>query len=102
MLVPLLIDRQNTWSGDDTIGYTNQTHREVVFRMAYELGRHIVGYEVQKVLAAVDWFTRGSPGQRIAVVGCGEGGLIALYSAAAGVRIDAVLVSGYFDARENL
>ncbi len=102
VLVPVLIDRQDTWSGDDTIGYTNQTHREVVFRMAYELGRHVVGYEVQKVLAAVDWFTRVSPGRRIGVIGYGEGGLIALYSAAADTRIDAAVVSGYFDARENL
>ena len=37
---------------------TNQPHREFIYRMAYEMGRHIIGYEVQKVLAAVDWFTR--------------------------------------------
>ena len=35
---------------------TNQPHREFIYRMAYEMGRHIIGYEVQKVLAAVDWF----------------------------------------------
>ena len=26
--------------------------------MAYEMGRTLTGYEVQKVLAAVDWFAR--------------------------------------------
>lgn len=102
VLIPVLIDRQDTWSGDDTIGFTNETHREVVFRGAYELGRHVIGYEVQKVLAAVDWFVRESPKQRIGVIGYGEGGLLALYSAAVDFRIDAAVVSGYFDARENL
>jgi hypothetical protein len=53
-------------------------------RMAYEVGRHIVGYEVQKVLAAVDWFTKRNEEHSvpIGVAGYGEGGLIALYSAA--------------------
>lgn len=102
VLVPVLIDRQDTFSGDDTIGYTNQTHREVVYRMAYQLGRHIAGYEVQKVLAAVDWFARQAPRQRIGVIGYGEGALVAFYAAAADTRIDAAVVSGYFDAREDL
>ena len=35
---------------------TNIPHREFVHRMAYEMGRTLTGYEVQKVLAAVDWF----------------------------------------------
>lgn len=102
VLVPVLIDRQDTWSGDDTIGYTNQTHREVVFRMAYQVGRHIAGYEVSKVLAAVDWFARRNPRIPVGVIGYGEGGLIAFCSAAADTRIDASLVSGYFEERENL
>ena len=102
VLAPVLIDRQDTWSGDDNIGYTNQTHREVVYRMAYQLGRHIAGYEVQKVLAGVDWFARQSPKPRIGVIGYGEGALVAFYAAAADTRIDAALVSGYFDSRENL
>ena len=35
---------------------TDQPHREWIYRQAYQMGRHIIGYEVQKVLAAVDWF----------------------------------------------
>jgi hypothetical protein len=35
---------------------TNQPHREWIYRPAFELGRHIIGYEVQKILALVDWF----------------------------------------------
>ena len=58
VLVPVLIDRADTWSGVPAIRMTNQPHREWIYRMAFEAGRHIIGYEVQKVLAAVDWFTR--------------------------------------------
>ena len=66
VLVPVLINRQDTWSGITNIlpgpsisaapgsgtmttsRMTNQPHREWIYRMAYEVGRHIIGYEVQK------------------------------------------------------
>ena len=70
--------------------------------MAYEIGRHIIGYEVQKVLAGVDWFSQCRPSRSVAVMGYGEGGLLALYSAAADARIEATCVSGYFQTREGL
>jgi dienelactone hydrolase len=68
------------------------------------LGRTLTGYEVQKVLAAVDWFAKdaGQGDPRIGVVGWGDGGMLALYAAALDPRIDAAAVSGYFNARENL
>jgi dienelactone hydrolase len=102
VLVPVLIDRADTWSGIPGIRMTNQPHREWIYRMAYEAGRHIIGYEVQKVLAAVDWFAKQNDEQflPIGVAGYGEGGLIALYSAALDSRIQATLVSGYFQERE--
>jgi dienelactone hydrolase len=104
VLVPVLIDRADTWSGIPGIRMTNQPHREWIYRMAFEVGRHIIGYEVQKVLAALDWFTqrnveRSAP---IGVAGYGEGGLIALFSSALDARIQATLVSGYFQPREDL
>ena len=49
-----LMDRRCDYSGHPDIGMTNQPHREFIYRAAYELGRHIIGYEIQKVLAAVD------------------------------------------------
>ncbi len=53
------------------------------------------------MLAAVDWFTAeaGAENRPLGVVGYAEGGLLALYAAALDPRIDAALVSGYFDAR---
>jgi dienelactone hydrolase len=108
VLVPVLVDRTNTWSGSARLQrFTNQPHREWIYRQAFIAGRHIIAYEVQKILAAVDFFslqTAPEPGARpkIAVAGYEEGGLIAFYAAALDQRIDAALVSGYFDSRQQL
>ena len=116
VLVPLLIDRSDTNSGLPGVRHLRQTQREVLWRAAYEMGRTMIGYEVQKVLAAVDWFRQNgdaesSPIQdpklrtgerKIGVIGYGEGGLLALYAAAADLRIASVVVSGYFQPREAL
>jgi dienelactone hydrolase len=104
VLIPTVINRKDTWSGIPGIRMTNQPHREWIYRMAFEAGRQIVGYEVQAILAAVDWFDRENAKTRapIAVAGYGEGGLSAFYSAAIDPRIDAALVSGYFQPREEL
>jgi len=100
VLIPVLIDRKDTWSGNPEIGrMTNQPHREYIYRMAFQAGRHIIGYEVQKVLAAVDWFGMSLP---VAVSGYGEGGLIALYAGVADERIGTVTVGGYFRDRRRV
>jgi cephalosporin-C deacetylase-like acetyl esterase len=116
VVIATLIDRSDTLSGNPRIRFTNQPHREFVYRAAYEMGRHIIGYEVQKVLAVVDWFEQESKRQagqgvagqalpysaKIGVFGYGEGGVIALFAAALDTRIDAVVVSGYFQPRESV
>lgn len=104
VLVPTVLNRSDIWSGIPGIRMTNQSHREWIYRMAFEAGRHIIGYEVQKVLSAVDWFShqnRTTP-IPIAVMGYGEGGLLALYSAAIDLRIECAVVSGYFESRQEL
>jgi dienelactone hydrolase len=106
VLIPTLINRDDTYSGNPDVRYTNQPHREFIYRQAFEMGRHIIGYEVQKVLAAVDQFALLNKMQEktlpIGVAGVGEGGLLALYSTALDTRIGAALVSGYFGPRENV
>lgn len=102
VLIPTLIDRNDTWSGNPRLTMTNQPHREFIYRMAFEMGRHIIGYEVQKVQAAIDWFTRTKDHPPVGVIGYGEGGLLALYSAALDDRVQATVVSGYFGPRESV
>ena len=96
VLIPSLINRE--------ISRRRLTNREFLYRSAFEMGRHLAGYEVQKVLAAVDWITKDS-GERdpsVGVIGWGEGGFLALFAGALDTRIDAVCVSGSFDEREGV
>ncbi len=104
VVVPLIIDRDDRYSGIPGIGMTNMPHREWIYRMSFEAGRHIIGFEVQKILAAVDCFEKENAASPLAigVFGYGEGGLLALYSAALDSRIAAAAVSGYFQPRESL
>src|SRR5207253_2746102 len=102
VVVPTLISRAAHASGNARITMINQPHREWIYRSAYLMGRHIIGYEVQKVLSVVDWFKQtAGANAKVGIVGYGEGGLLALYAAAVDTRFDACLVSGYFDSREQ-
>jgi dienelactone hydrolase len=100
VIVPALIDRTVVARN----GRAKLTNREFIYRSAFELGRHVIGYEVQKVLALVDVLGADGEGseRHVGVFGYGEGGAIALYAAALDRRIDAACVSGYFDDRNEL
>ena len=98
VLIPVLISRKLLFPGTAE----QQTYREWLYRQAYHMGRHIIGYEVQKVLAAVDWFKQNYSDLKIGIAGYCEGGLIAFYAAAIDKRIDASLVSGYFTSRQQV
>ena len=103
VLIPTLINRKYEFSGNARLNrWTNYTHREFIHRMAYEMGRTLTGYEVQKVLAAIDWFASEDSKLKVGVIGYGDGGGIALYAAALDERIAAVRVDGYFLPREVL
>jgi cephalosporin-C deacetylase-like acetyl esterase len=106
VLIPTLLSRDDNFAGNPAVALTNQSHREWVYRLGFELGRHVIGYEVQKVLAAVDALEKFNQDLRsdlpIAVAGVGDGGLLALYASALDSRIDATLVSGYFQPREGV
>jgi hypothetical protein len=105
VVIPTIIDRKRTGSGSQRMDrFTNQPHREWIYRQAFTFGRHVIGYEVQKILAAVDWFANQVVDlpSKIGVVGWGEGALLGFYGAAIDPRIDVALISGYFSKRENL
>ena len=86
VFVPVLIDRGTR--------HRKIANREFLYRSAFELGRHLIGYEVQKVSAIID-----AVGGKAGVAGDGEGGLIALHAAAVDERIDKALVIGHFGPR---
>ena len=101
VFVPTLIDRTIVPRN----GRARLTNREFIYRPAYELGRHVIGYEVQKVLALVDAIEgsarQGGRKPRVAIFGYGEGGAIALSAAALDPRIQAACISGYFGDRDD-
>jgi len=98
LIIPTLIDRQLLFPDKDY----RQSRREWIYRQAFHMGRHIIGYEIEKVRAAIDWFehTHG-PSHKIGIAGYLEGGLLAFYTAALDTRVDATLVSGYFGDRNQ-
>ncbi len=96
MLIPTLINRElNKW---------NLSQREWLHRAAFELGRTLAGYEVQKIQAGVKLLqqTSGDPSRPVGIIGWGEGGRLALYAAALDSEIDVAAVCGYYGPRENL
>ena len=104
VVIPTLISRDDDFAGNPEVAMTNQSNREWVYRSAFEMGRHVIGYEVQKILAAVDLLTQLNVDTKrnlsISVAGTGDGGQIALYGAALDNRISSVLVSGYMQPRD--
>lgn len=101
VLVPMLINR-NAMSMYPQAASRKIPNREFLYRSAFVLGRHLIGYEVQKVLAGVDWFSNEADHRPMGVFGWGEGALLALYAGALDRRIGVVGVSGYFDSRQDL
>ncbi|MEO6788629.1 MAG: hypothetical protein ABI318_21115, partial [Chthoniobacteraceae bacterium] len=108
VVVMTLVDRRDTWSGSEKLKrFTNATHREWIYRQSFESGRTLTGYEVQKVLAAVDALRGPSAklladGAKIGVAGYGEGGRTALFSAALDTRVGAEFVSGAFGCGQSM
>jgi cephalosporin-C deacetylase-like acetyl esterase len=103
VVIPALVGRGTAFSRGDRLGIrTNVPHREWIHRQCYQLGRHLVGYEVQKTLAVVDWFESRPDRVPVIVAGVGEGGLLALHAAALDDRIDGVSCAGFFGPREGV
>lgn len=99
VVVPSIVGRtQNRRNGR-----ANLTDREYLHRSAFLLGRQLAGYEIQKILAVVDWFesSRESADVPIVVAGRGEGGMLSLYASALDDRISTAGVAGYFGPREE-
>ena len=103
VILPVTISRDKLRTEDKQLLESDQTHREWIYRQAFHMGRHVIGYEVQTALAAIDWFrARHGEAAKIGVCGYAEGGLGAFYAAAADTRVQAALISGYYDSRQEV
>ena len=104
VLIPRIVDRAVRRRGEESWReYSQQriNNREFLYRPGFQLGRHLIGMEVRKIRAAARWLQGGALG-RVGLVGWGEGGLLALYSAALDPVFSAALVSGYFQGDRTL
>lgn len=119
VLVPALVDRGSRFAGNPGVRSVKHSQRETLWRAAYQMGRHPLGYEIQMILAAADWLSQmrtsgdgaregnltdplkrlqnpGGHQQELGIVGYGEGGLLAFYAGAVDPRFLAVGVCGAF------
>ncbi len=83
-------------------GRSKLTDQEFLYRTAFVLGRHVIGYQVQEIASAFEALQKDFGEHPNLVVGWGEGGSLALYAAAVDTRIHAVCVSGHFGPREQI
>lgn len=114
VLVVATLNRRDDCSGHPDIRYTNIPHRELIYRCGFELGRHPIGYEVAMLrqaravhlglLGELEEWDDSVTGDRlpVGIAGLGDGGMLALYTAALDPEFDAAYVAGYFDERESL
>lgn len=83
-------------------GRAELTRREFLQRSSFELGRHLIGFEIQKVLAAVDWMHADSKELPIILGGLGEGAMLSFFAGAVDHRINAVCMKGFFGDRKRI
>jgi dienelactone hydrolase len=103
VVILAMVTRGTRFSKTDHLGIrTNVPHREWIYRQSYLLGRHLIGYEVQKALAVVDWFKAQPEQVPVLVAGFGEGGMLAMQAGALEERIDGVFSAGHFAPREGV
>ena len=100
VVVPALVGRNVRVQSERRKGI-KISDREFLHRSAFLMGRTLQGFEIQKVLALVDWFEREKE-NRIGLIGWGEGGMLALQAGVLDTRVDAVCVSGQFGPREDM
>jgi cephalosporin-C deacetylase-like acetyl esterase len=105
VVVPMLINHDSAASGSDRYQVkTNVPHREWIYRQAFGLGRNIAGYEVASLLTLIEAMQGANLATRppLGIAGHGEGGWLALYTAALDSRVKSTWVSRCFTPRETI
>lgn len=83
-------------------GRAKLTDQEFLYRSAFVLGRHVIGYQVQEISAAFDALLATYGKKPTLIAGWGEGGSLALFAAAVDTRIQTACISGHFGPREGI
>ncbi len=83
-------------------GRSKLTDQEFLYRSAFALGRHVIGYQLQEIAAAFEALQKTYGELPSLVAGWGEGGHLALFAAAVDPQIRIACVSGHFGPREQI
>lgn len=105
VISPVLVGTKTDLSGHPDIRQTNLTHREYLYRLGFNLGRHPVGYDIERTLTSLQLlksnFKKSGQTRKIILVGTGDGAVVAQNVAAiAPELIDAVVLHGDFGPPE--
>ncbi|MEA1951851.1 MAG: dienelactone hydrolase family protein, partial [Planctomycetota bacterium] len=82
----------------------HKDRRQILYRLGYVVGRTMTGLDVEDTLAAIEYFAHRADvdAGRIGLVGMGQGGMTALYTAALDRRVQATAVADYFQTHAQL
>lgn len=103
VLCPYLVAREYVGRSLGEPGdYLNWRRR--LWKLSTQVGRTLIGFEVDRTLACVDylWARPDVRKEALAVGGLGQGGLTAFYAAACDERIAVAVVGDYFGPREGV
>lgn len=98
VLIPSVLQRDR----EARRGRAKMTDQEFIYRSAFELGRHPLGYHVQESLSGIQALRKTYPNCPTMIAGWGEGGWIALHAAAVSDAFDSACISGHFKDRRTI
>ena len=101
--IPMSVERTLDHDLSQLSRGTRMTRRQLLHRLGFVVGRTLVGLEVQQVLALRRFLASLSEvdAGRIGVLGSRQGGMTALYAAAADENFAGAVIVDYFQQREG-
>jgi dienelactone hydrolase len=101
--MPVTVERSLDHELSQLSWRARMTRRQLLHRVGFVVGRTMVGLEVQQVMALRTFLAslKEIDAKRVAVLGVEQGGMTALYAAAADEAFAGALVIDYFQKREN-
>lgn len=101
--VPVMVERSLDHELSQLSWRARMTRRQLLHRVGFVVGRTLVGLEVQQVMALRAFLAslQEIDAKRVAVLGVAQGGMTALYAAAADEAFAGAVVIDYFQKRED-
>ena len=101
--IPVMVERSLDHPLSQLSWKARMTRRQLLHRVGFVVGRTLVGLEVQQAMALRTFLSslKEIDAKRVAVLGVEQGGMTALYAAAADEAFAGALVIDYFQKRED-